>query len=332
MSRDYYIFQNGTLKRKENSLIFKMKSDQKDKKYIPVEDVDNVFCFGSVDLNKKLLTFLSQNKISVHFFNYYGFYTGSFYPREVNNSGMLYVEQVKHYTDNKKRTEIAKKIIDGASFNTYRNVRYYNSRGKDLDEYKEQISELRDKLDEQESPGQLMGIEGNIKERYYRSFNTIIDQEINFEKRVKRPPDNMINTLISYCNTLVYTTVLGEIYKTQLSPVVSYLHEPSQSRFSLSLDLAEIFKPLLADRIIFAMFNRNQITEDDFEEELNFLHLKEKAQKKIVSEYDSTLERTVKHKNLNRHVSYKHLIRLELYKLVKHLMGEKEYKPFKMWW
>jgi CRISPR-associated protein Cas1 len=177
-----------------------------------------------------------------------------------------------------------------------------------------------------------MGIEGNIKERYYRSFNTIIDQEINFKKRVKRPPDNMINTLISYCNAMVYTTVLGEIYKTQLSPVVNYLHEPSHSRFSLSLDLAEIFKPLLADRIIFAMLNRNQITKADFEQEINFLYLKDKGQKKIIKEYDSTLERTVKHKKLKRHVSYKHLIRLELYKLVKHLLGEKEYKPFKIWW
>jgi CRISPR-associated protein Cas1 len=332
MSRDYYMFQNGTLKRKENSLIFKIKSKNGEKKYIPVEDVDNLFCFGSVDLNKKLLTFLSQNQISVHFFNYYGFYTGTFYPREINNSGLLFVKQVKHYTNKKKRTRIARKILEGASFNTYRNVRYYDSRGKDLKDFKKEIADLRAKLTQQKSPEQLMGIEGNIKERYYRSFNTIIDQEINFKKRVKRPPDNMINTLISYCNAMVYTTVLGEIYKTQLSPVVSYLHEPSHSRFSLSLDLAEIFKPLLADRIIFAMLNRNQITKADFEQEINFLYLKDKGQKKIIKEYDSTLERTVKHKKLKRHVSYKHLIRLELYKLVKHLLGEKEYKPFKIWW
>lgn len=87
------------------------------------------------------------------------------------------------------------------------------------------------------------------------------------------PPDNMINTLISFVNTIIYSKVLTEIYHTQLNPTISYLHEPGSRRFSLCLDLAEIFKPLIGDRVIFSLLNRNQITERSFEKELNFLHL-----------------------------------------------------------
>jgi len=177
-----------------------------------------------------------------------------------------------------------------------------------------------------------MGYEGNIRKIYYKSWNTIVNQNINFEKRVKNPPDNMINTLISFVNTMIYTRVLSEIYKTQLNPTVSFLHEPGTRRFSLALDISEIFKPLLGDRLIFSLLNKNQINERSFTESLNFLHLKKEASQIIARELDSRMQTTIKHKELNRDVSYRYLIRLECYKLIKHLIGEKEYEPFKIWW
>ena len=158
----------------------------------------------------------------------------------------------------------------------------------------------------------LMGVEGNIRKQYYAAWNIIINQEISFEKRVMHPPDNMINSLISFVNTLIYTKVLGELYRTQLNPTISYLHEPVERRFSL--------------------LNRNQITENSFTKELNFLHLKKDASKLIVSELESRLKKTVMHKELGRQVSYQYLIRLEAYKLIKHMIGEKEYEGFRIWW
>jgi CRISPR-associated protein Cas1 len=177
-----------------------------------------------------------------------------------------------------------------------------------------------------------MGSEGNIRKQYYSAWNTIVDQKIDFEKRVKNPPDNMINTMISFVNGLVYTRVLGEIYRTQLNPTISYLHEPGVRRFSLSLDLAEVFKPILGDRLIFSLLNKNQITPSCFTKELNYLHLTKDASRTISMKFDEMLKTTIHHKELSKDVTYQHLIRLECYKLIKHLMGEKEYEGFKMWW
>ena len=142
----------------------------------------------------------------------------------------------------------------------------------------------------------------------------------------------MINSLISYINSLIYSKTLSEIYHTQLNPTISYLHEPGVRRYSLCLDISEIFKPLIGDRLIFSLLNRKQITEESFTKELNFLHLKKEASKLIVRELESILKKTIKHKELGRKVSYQYLIRLEVYKLIKHLIGEKEYEGFKMWW
>ena len=128
-------------------------------------------------------------------------------------------------------------------------------------------TETREKLDRINYIEELMGIEGNIRKKYYEAWNNIVKQDINFTKRIKNPPENMINTLLSFANSLVYTTALSEIYKTQLNPTVSYLHEPGTSRYSLSLDIAEIFKPLIAERMIFSLLNKNMISESDFERE-----------------------------------------------------------------
>ncbi|WP_270838404.1 type I-B CRISPR-associated endonuclease Cas1b [Peptacetobacter hiranonis] len=330
MKRSYYIYNNGILKRKDNTLQF--QNEDGEKRYIPIETVDEIYVMGEMELNTNLINYLSQYGINTHFFNYYSYYTGSFYPREKNVSGELLVKQVEYYINQDKRLEIAKKFIDAASYNIYRNLRYYNGRGKDLKEYMDKIESLRKKIYESNSISELMGYEGNIRKIYYKSWNIIINQDIQFKKRVKNPPDNAINTLISFVNTLVYTKVLSALYETQLNPTISYLHEPGDRRFSLSLDIAEVFKPIIADRLIFSLFNKNQITEKSFTKNLNYLHLDKDASKMIVSELESRLEKTIKHKELGRSVSYKYLIKLECYKLIKHLIGEKDYDPFKIWW
>lgn len=317
MHNSYYIFSSGELKKHDNTLqIIKQNGE---KKSVPIERVYDLYIFGEISLSTHLINFLSKTGVCVHFFNYYDFYSGSFYPREKLVSGDLLVHQVLHYSDYAKRIILAKKFVEGASENILRNLRYYNARERDLKEEIESIENLKNSLENYNTAPEIMGVEGNIHRVYYKSWNKIINQEIDFEKRVKRPPDNMINSLISFLNSVLYTKVLSEIYKTQLNPTISYLHEPSTKRFSLSLDVAEIFKPLIVDRFIFYLLNKNIITENDFDKDTHYLRLKKNSLQEIITGLDKRLSTTLKHRELNRDVSYKHLIRLELYKIIKHL-------------
>ena len=163
-------------------------------------------------------------------------------------------------------------------------------------------------------------------------LNQILKEDFILEGRRKRPPTDPINALISFGNSLMYTTVLGEMYKTQINPTVSFLHEPASKRFSLSLDLAEIFKPLIVDSIIFKLINNRVIGEDDFEIEEGICFLNEDGKKKFIGEYEAKLRTTIKHRKLRRKVSYRMFIRLECYKLIKHFIGDEIYKPLKAWW
>lgn len=330
MQRSYYIYNNGTMKRKDNTIRF--IDEFGNKKDIPIERVKDIYVMSEMTFNTKWINFLAQYGITVHFFNYYSFYSGSFYPRERLLSGNLLVNQVEHYTNYFKRIIIARKFIEAAADNIYRNLRYYNSRGKDLSEYMKKIDFIRKKIPASKDIKELMGYEGNIRKIYYSAWNIIIDQDIDFQSRVMHPPDNMINTLISFVNSLIYTKVLSEVYQTQLNPTISYLHEPGERRFSLCLDISEVFKPIIGDRLIFSLLNRKQITEKSFTKGLNGMHLTKDASKVILRELDLKLQTTINHKELEKTVSYQYLIRLECYKIVKHLLGEKDYEGFKIWW
>ncbi len=330
MGQSFYVYNNGDLRRKDNTLQF--TSFEGEKRDIPIERIDDIYVMSEMTFNTSFISYISQYGIPIHFFNYYNFYTGSFYPKEKLLAGQLLVKQVTYYSDYKKRIVIARKFIEAAADNIYRNLRYYNGRGKDVSNYMLEVDSLRKKIPSTESIEELMGIEGNIRKHYYKAWNVIVDQEIHFEKRVMHPPDNMINSLISFVNSLIYSKVLSEVYHTQINPTVSYLHEPGVRRYSLCLDIAEVFKPLIGDRLIFSLLNRKQITEDSFTKELNFLHLKKESSRLIARELEERLKKTIMHKELERQVSYQYLIRLEVYKLIKHLIGEKEYEGFKIWW
>jgi CRISPR-associated protein Cas1 len=334
MKKTYYLLNPGRLLRKDNTLCFLPVDEQGiegQARYLPVENVDQFYCFGALDANSSLYNFLGKNQISVHFFDFYENYTGSFMPREHLLSGQLLVNQVQHYTSPKKRILLARQFIDGAAHNILKNLTYYNNRGKPLEAGIQSIKSLSSQIEEAKNVPTLMGIEGNIRICYYEQFDTIINH-FEMEKRSKQPPLNEVNALISFGNMLCYSQCLRAIQQTQLNPTISYLHSPGDRRYSLALDLAEIFKPLLVDRMIFSMLNRRELKADDFDTKINGIVLKEKGKKAFVTNFENRLNETIQHRSLNKSVSYRYLIRLECYKLVKHLMQIEEYKPFKMWW
>jgi len=302
------------------------------RRIIPIEDVSELFLFGELSLNTRLLHFLAQKGIPVHVFNYHGFYSGSYYPRETNVSGHLLVKQVQHYTDADKRLALAREIARGACHNLRRNILYYRNRGKTVQDALAALDQASSEIEQADSIPALMGAEGRLRDAYYRAFNQILQLETPFLRRVRRPPDNLVNALISFGNSLLYAAVLAQIYRTPLHPTISFLHEPGTRRFSLALDLAEIFKPLVVDKMIFALVNRQMVGQEDLMPEVGFAVLKEHARKTVVQEFDRRLQTTVKHRRLGRHVSYRGFIRLECYKLVRHLLGMETYQALRAWW
>jgi CRISPR-associated protein Cas1 len=330
MKQTIYIFSDGELKRKENTLYFE---SQEGRKYIPVEATSEIMIMGDVNLNKRFLEFCASSEIILHFFNYYGYYVGSFLPRKHLNSGHIILKQCEHYLDEGKRMALAMKFVEGAIDNIRRVLKYYKNRGKEVGEHLSKIENLAKGIDSCENIEELMALEGNARQEYYSAFDKIIEnEEFSFEGRSKRPPQNRLNALISFGNSLLYVVVLSEIYHTHLDPRIGYLHTSNFRSFTLNLDVAEIFKPIIVDRLIFYLLNKKMLGPQHFESSLEGVVMNEKGRKIFVSEFEERMKGTVSHPELGRNVSYRRLIRLELYKIEKHIIGEKEYKPYVSRW
>ena len=334
MKKTFYLFNPGLLERKDNTLKFTAYTEEGNiaqTRYLPVEDINEFYVFGSLQANSALYNFLGQKDIAVHFFDYYENYTGSFMPRDALLSGKMLLAQTSAYQSKKKRVVIAQKFIEGAAYNMLKNLQYYNRRGKDMEDIMEIIQGLAEKIATTESVEELMGIEGLIRQNYYAAFNLIIN-DFEMGERTKRPPQNEVNALISFGNMVCYTMCLRAIHQTQLNPTISYLHTPGERRYSLALDVAEIFKPIIVDRTIFRVLNRKEIQAKHFDNKMNKCLLNTTGKKLFIKALEERMEETFKHRRLGRNVSYRHLIKLECYKLAKHLLGIEEYKPFKMYW
>lgn len=330
MKKTLYVFNDGEFKRRDNTLFFQ---SEQGRRFIPVEDVQEIHVFSEINLNKRFLEFLTQKEIILHFYNNYGYYAGTYYPREHLNSGYMILRQAEHYLDQELRLELAKALVQGAAANMREVLNYYNKRNKDVQAPLDKITDLLERIEDNMSVEALMAIEGNIREAYYSAFNTIIDKdEFVFKGRNRRPPRDRINALISFGNTIAYTACLSEIYKTHLDPRIAYLHTTNFRRFSLNLDIAEIFKPILVDRIIFYLLARKMLRANHFEAKAGGILLNDTGRQVFITEWENRLRTTIKHRQIGRQVSYRRLIRLELYKLEKHLMGEKEYVPYVSRW
>lgn len=328
MGSTRYIMSMGELTRKDNSLCF--RKDGKNV-YIPIENTKEIYCMNEVSVNTKLLDFLSQNHVVVHFFNYYGGYSGTFYPKDQYLSGRLLIKQVEKY--NTSRLDISRSIVAGIGINMAEVLYHYYKHNKK--EVKGTIDWLKKELpvhvSESESIQELMKYEGEAWGKFYATFQYILPEDFVMNKRVKRPPDNPVNALISFGNTLLYTKTVSAIYRTHLDQRISFLHQPAERRFSLSLDISEVFKPVIVYRTIFDLVNNRRLQVDKhFEKNVNYCLLNEEGRKIFIEAFEARMESVFMHPKLKRKVSYRTAIKLDCYKLIKWILEDREFIPFSL--
>lgn len=323
-----YIFSKGDMTREDYSIKYKNKNGNF---YLPIEKVKEIYCFNDITLSTKLLEALSKAGIIVHFFNYYDNYFGSFYPKNSLVSGSLVVKQALKFSES--RIDIAKSFVIGMAKNIRFTLYHYYRHGVSqlkplLDFYNKDVDML---LEKAHNIKQVLSVEGKIWSEFYDSFKYFLPEEFLMNKRVKRPPDNPINALISFGNTLLYTKTITQIYNTHLDQTISFLHEPSEARFSLSLDLSEVFKPIIVYKTIFELVNNHKIkVEKHFDKKYNYALLNEDGKKIFIDAFEDRINQTFLHSTLKRNILYKHAIKLDGYKLIKTLLEDKKFEPFDM--
>ncbi len=334
MRKTLYIFSSSTLKRKDNTLLIQVKNQNV--QYLPVESVEEIFVMGNVEINKSLLELLTEKGIVVHFFDYYGSYSGTYYPPESKNSGQVFLNQAAFCLNEHKRHELASAFVIGGIRNMIGLISYYQRRHKSI--YSQDIAEYL-RFCMAQAPGtydinSLMGIEGTARSKYYEFFDRLItDENFRIIRRVRRPPNNIMNALISFINSMCYAETLTQIYHTHLDPRISFLHSPSDRRISLNLDVSEIFKPILVDRLIFSLVNKKMLKPSDFESGKDGgVYASHDARKIIAEAWEKSLRGTITYPDTNQKMGWRRVIRSEVFKIQRFIIEGVKYKPFLFDW
>ncbi|RLA69697.1 MAG: CRISPR-associated endonuclease Cas1 [Epsilonproteobacteria bacterium] len=324
--RTHFLVNAGRLRRQDNNLYF----DKYDEEYnvtsskpLPIKAIDEIYLLAKIDLDSYSMAFIAYNNILLHFFSPYQSFRGNFFPsspNSVNKSGFVLLQQLRAFDDKVHRLYLAKQITKGHFVNGANNCKKYKV-DFEIDKYLAN-------LEKASTINEIMASEGAFKKNYYRAWNSIISNQRSFKftTRSKQPPTDKINALISYVNTRIYNITLSEIYKTELDPRIGFLHEPNYRSLSLHLDIAEIFKPIIGDNLIFTMINKKEIQPKDFKTDSGRLRFTNDAIKKIEM---NIIQKMIQQTTVgNQKLTWRQVIRREVNQLKKSICESGEYEPF----
>lgn len=324
--RTHFLMSRGRLRRQDNNLYFDRYDEEENitgTKILPINAIDEIYVLAKVDIDSYTIAFLAHNNILLHFFSAYGSFRGNFFPNSsnsVNKSGFVLLQQLRAFDDPIHRLYLAKEITKGQILNGANNCKRHKV---DFD-----TAAFFASLEGAKTINEIMAAEGAFKKNYYQAWNEIVKNQkcFKFTIRSKQPPTDKINSFISYVNTRIYNVVLSEIYKTELDPRIGFLHEPNYRTLSLHLDIAEIFKPIIGDNIIFTMLNKNEITADDFKTDSGRIRFTNEAIKKI--ELKIIQKMTEQITINNQQLTWRQVIRREVNRIKKSICESVEYQAF----
>lgn len=329
INHEYHLLQNGVLNKRDYALIFE---NEKEKCDIPVEAVDQLNIYSDITITSSALKMISDRKICVSFVSKYGYQIGTYIPENHSKTSVDFLKQAVYY-ESSNRFVMAQKMEIAGIHNLRANVKYYNRKNQHLlDQTVDALTQYMTEMRNAKTVDELMLIEAKARHEYYLSFNQILKQKtFRFEKRTRRPPKDELNAMISFGNTLLYNYILQMIWKTTLDPRIGVVHATNRRSYSLNLDFADIFKPVIVDRVIFSLVNLLQIQADRHfvREDGGLVYLSKEGKRIFIEAFEEKLadKITVKEKTY----TYKQLIETEVRKFQHHVVDGEKYKPYKYW-
>ena len=310
---------------------------------IPLAKVDQVMVLGDITLTTPALHVLMERRIAVHYLSAHGRSYGALTADPAKNAGLRLAQYGLH-RDMPRRFAAARQCVAGKLLNMRTSLLRY-ARARDsaptLDAAAQQIRgclrtlarleppALIDPNDRMNGLGQLLGLEGSASAAYYGVFGELLRGDWTFPGRVKRPPTDPVNALLSFGYTVLSNQVVSLVCAVGLDPAIGVLHQPGFGKPALALDLMEEFRPLIVDSVVITMINTGQVALSDFTDALGAYRLKDEPRKQFLIKLEERLNTRVQHPVFGYQATYRRCIELQARLFAKYAQGELErYTPF----
>jgi CRISPR-associated protein Cas1 len=287
----------------------------------PLVHVSELVVFGNATVTSSALYALMEQDSPVHYLTRGGTYFAQTIPSE-NKNVPLRLEQLRAHLDDDQKHCLARRFVLGK----IHNASVFAKRGG-ADVYP--LTDVARDIETCADTEALRGLEGNAARAYFELIRDRFPADFAFMNRNKRPPRDPVNSLLSLAYTFLEKEIRTAIRIAGLDPYVGFLHEVKYGKPALSLDLMEEFRAILADSVVLALFNKNMITTEHFDDSEGFPKLTEDGFKQFLRAWEDRLSQKVTHPLLKQKRHYRQILVDQARILGKHLMGElPDYVPF----
>lgn len=302
---------------------------------VPAHTIDSIYCFGNVTVSTPLIGFCGEHGIHMVFLSEYG----KFYGRiqgPLSGNILLRRQQFAALEDPVRRTQLVKsillgKLVNGKLFLQRQKREREDANGK-IAHAIDKLTEAAKNLREAKTVDSMRGIEGAAAVAYFSAIpNMLQGTTLTFSGRTRRPPEDPVNSVLSFLYTLLKNDVQSALESVGLDSAAGFLHTLRPGRPALALDLMEELRAPFCDRLAIALFNRKQITEDSFEQLNAPVLLNEKGRKTILSAWQKRKQETVRHPFLEETVPIGLIPYVQAKLLARVLRGELDEYPPIIW-
>ena len=268
---------------------------------IPAHTIESIICLCNTTVSTPFIGFCGKNKISLSFHGPNGAFYGRIYG-PVNGNVILRQKQYE-IIGRSDAVEIVRNILQGKILNS-RNTLMRAARGTTaeretvLRNAASLLIEQSELIGAADSIDSLRGIEGAAATIDFRVFDEMLkteEEDMRFEKRSRRPPENRVNAVLSFVYMLLKNDVQSALESVGIDPAVGYLHMLRPGRPSMALDLMEELRSPLCDRFVISLINLKQIKSDSFDVEGGVFSLKDEPRRLVIKEWQTRKKETLIH-------------------------------------
>ena len=291
-------------------------------------DVSQVSIYGNVQISSQAMRAMFDQQVPVCWFSYGGWF-----------QGIAHGLPSKHVDLRRRQVAIAaqaglpiaRKMVEGKIRNS-RTLLRRNSRS-DVKPVLEQLKATADQTAEVDTVESLLGVEGAAARLYFSGFSEMLKDDslgtFDFQGRNRRPPRDSVNCLLSYGYSLLTKDLTSVALAVGFDPYLGVFHKPRFGRPALALDLAEEFRPLIADSVVVNVINNGEIQENGFIVRAQGVALTQQGRRSFIAAYERRLDQEVTHPVYGYKITYRRVLEVQARMLGAYLLGEiPEYVPF----
>jgi CRISP-associated protein Cas1 len=289
-------------------------------------DISQLCLFGNVQLSAQALRELANEEIPIVHFSYGGWFT-AITVGPTHKNALLRIAQHRAAADPALALPFARAFIEAKVRNQRTLIRRHCSEAAEIDLHR--MSDLITAIQNVASAESLLGLEGTAARIYFHRFAEILQESsgFTFENRNRRPPRDPVNAILSFLYAMLMKDCLVTLTSVGFDPYVGLFHVPKYGRPALALDLAEEFRPIIADSVALSLINTGEIRPSDFIQRINAFALTDRGRKVVIAAYERRMDTLIQHPVFGYRVSYRRALEVQARLLGRVLSGELKTYP-----